>query len=419
MPTIAICIGIDRHAAPDIRDLTGARRDATALHCLIRDSIPDAQATLLCDEEATAAAVRSAIAQSLGAATPDDTVILSFACHGTRDHRIVTHDARRDAYLDTTIPMGELADAFRASKARAILCILDCCFSGGAPARVLDDSPTTRDPGNPLDELVGTGRVLFAAAHLDQVAFEHPAARHGLLTKAIIDVLTASEEPLGVGAALDAILDRVRADAGQLGLTQTPYLVSRVEGGLLLPPLRRGPAYRAAFPEMSGVTVGEDMADLAAFGLPPAVVAAWAERYPRGLNDLQRRAVNEGRVLDGASLLVVAPTSAGKTFIGEMAAARAVAEHRRAVFLLPYKALVNEKYDQFRSLYGDRLGYRVIRCTGDFSDDTGALARGKYEIALLTYEMFLSLALHAPALLHSVGLVVLDEAQFITDPNRG
>jgi uncharacterized caspase-like protein len=195
VPTIAICIGIDRHAANDIRDLTGARRDATALHCLIHDSIPDARATLLCDEEATASAIRRAIADSLGAATPEDTVILSFACHGTRDHRIVAHDTRRDAYLDTTIPMGELADAFRRSKARAILCILDCCFSGGAPARVLDDSPTTRDPGNPLDELVGTGRVLFAAANVNEVAYEHPTARHGLLTKAIIDVLTATHIP--------------------------------------------------------------------------------------------------------------------------------------------------------------------------------------------------------------------------------
>ena len=57
---------------------------------------------------------------------------------------------------------------------------------------------------------------------------------------------------------------------------------------------------------------------------------------------------------------------------------------------------MNEKYDQFRSLYGDRLDYRVIRCTGDFSDDNGALTHGKYELALLTYEMFLNLVLHAP-----------------------
>jgi hypothetical protein len=64
MATFATFIGIDRHAASDIRDLTGARHDATALHCLIRDSMTDAQATLLCDEEATVSAIRGAIAGS-------------------------------------------------------------------------------------------------------------------------------------------------------------------------------------------------------------------------------------------------------------------------------------------------------------------------------------------------------------------
>ena len=33
--------------------------------------------------------------------------------------------------------------------------------------------------------------------------------------------------------------------------------------------------------------------------------------------------------------------------------------------------------------------------------------------------MFLNLAVGNPAILNQLGLVVLDEAQFITDPNRG
>ena len=33
--------------------------------------------------------------------------------------------------------------------------------------------------------------------------------------------------------------------------------------------------------------------------------------------------------------------------------------------LLPYKALTNEKFDEFSQLYGQQLGLRVIRCTGD------------------------------------------------------
>jgi helicase len=61
----------------------------------------------------------------------------------------------------------------------------------------------------------------------------------------------------------------------------------------------------------------------------------------------------------------------------------------------------------------------VIRCTGDYGDQATAFIQGKYELAILTYEMFLSIALDKPALLHNLGLVVLDEAHFITDPLRG
>jgi len=419
MAIIATFIGIDRHAAQNIRDLSGARRDARALWCLFTDSIPDITTTVLCDEEATVETVRQAISTTLGNAASDDTVIFSFSGHGSPDHRLVLHDTRREVLHQTTISMTEIAEAFRTSKAEKILCIIDCCFSGGAPARVLDDAPIPRDPGNPYTQIIGTGRVLIAASNINEVAYEHPTLRHGLLTKAIIDTLSDAESPLGIGEVLDQILEKVRAEAGKIGVTQTPYLVNKVEGGFQLPPFRKGKAYNKEFPELSGIMVNAAISDLAAFGLPADVLERWAERYSTGLNGLQQKAINEGRVLNGASLLVVAPTSSGKTFIGELATVRAVAEHRKAVFLFPYKALVNEKFDQFQNLYGSHLDYRVIRCTGDYGDQAAAFIQGKFELAILTYEMFLSLALDKPALLNTLGLVVIDEAHFINDPLRG
>ncbi len=102
-----------------------------------------------------------------------------------------------------------------------------------------------------------------------------------------------------------------------------------------------------------------------------------------------------------------------------LAATKAIIDGRKAVFLLPYRALVNAKYDLFASIYGDKLGMRIIRCTGDHTDETGQFVRGKYEIAVLTYEMFLNLMVRNAGVLNQIGLVVLDEAQFITDPGRG
>ena len=413
-------IGVDKYQDPDIRELGGARRDALALWALFSDTLPDVQARLLVNEEATLENVQSAFDDTLGRADPDDTVVLSISCHGSRDHRIAVYDTLISRLTETTIPMGELASRFKASRAKAILCILDCCFSGAAPARVLEDSPIPRDISSPLSEFAGIGRILLAASKTDEPAFEIPGDRHGLLTKALLETLETDASSISLTAAADQIIERVRIAAGRLGFSQTPVFHGYVEGGLTLPGLRRGDRFFEAFPEARGVRVTENIADLEVFGIPIELLNAWKQQFNGGtLNSLQLAAVNDHRVLDGESLLLISPTTSGKTFVGEMAAARAIQEGRKAAFLFPYKALVNEKFDQFTQLYGDRLGMRVIRCSGDYQDQTSAFYRGKYDIALLTYETFLSLALRSPALLNSIGLIAIDEVQFITDPHRG
>jgi helicase len=168
-----------------------------------------------------------------------------------------------------------------------------------------------------------------------------------------VDVLSAASD----------IMNAVRAESARLGVIQTPVVLGSVQGGLLLPQLRPGAAFRAAFPEYSDVRISSDMHDLVRLGIPEPVANAWSQKYSQGLNALQLEAVNEFRITEGNSLVVVAPTSAGKTFVGEIAAARAITEGRKTVFLLPYRALVNEKYDQFSALYSGVLGLRVA-CTG-------------------------------------------------------
>lgn len=419
MALLASFIGIDRYHDPRVRDLNGARRDAVALWALFRDTLPDIQAELLIDRDATKSGIRAQFDRTLAAATSEDTVILSFAGHGTRDHRLVAHDTEMPRLSDTTIPMAELADRFKSSRAKAVLCILDCCFSGGAPARVLDDAPSTRDPGFPLEAVAGVGRYLLAASNINEVALEHPKNRHGLLTGALIETLQASDHGGSLTSAVDVVMQRVRAEADRMGSIQTPVLFGHIEGGLFLPILRPGAEFYKAFPERKGARIGGRIEELSAFGLPGSLLDEWSALFPGGLNELQVAAVNDHRILDGNSLLVVAPTSSGKTFIGEMAAAKAVSDDRRAVFLFPYKALVNEKFDQFKRVYSDRLGMRVVRCTGDYQDQTSSFLQGKYDLAVLTYEMFLNLSLGNAAVLNQIALVVLDEAQFITDPSRG
>ena len=416
----ACFIGIDKYQDPSIRDLAGAKRDATALWALFSDTMPDLEAEKFVDEEATLENIRKVLDAKLGSAGTDDVVIISFSGHGTHNHRIVAHNTVYKVLNDTTIPMEEIAARFKDSRAKVIFFILDCCFSGAAPARVLDDSPVPRDIEFHIENLVaGKGRLLLAAARDDQRAYEIPSKGHGLLTKVLIEVLQSGEGRVNLSSAVDRIMQLVRAEAERLGFEQTPVCLDFVEGGLTFPVLKPGRRFYEAFPETKGIQITNAIADLSSFRIPQPILDEWSSRFKNGLNKIQLEAVNKYRILDGQSLLVVAPTSSGKTFLGEMASARAIVEGKKAVFLLPYKALVNEKYDYFMQLYNEKLGIRVIRCTGDHSDQTEPFVKGKYDIALLTFEMFLNLLVSNSSLLLQIGLVVLDEAQFVTNPTRG
>ena len=410
-------VGINRHADPRVSDLTGAVADATALWALFSDSIDGLDAARCTNEEASLCGIRGLLDHVLSDATPDDTCLVYFAGHGTTAHQIVCHDTDAENIEATTLPMRELAERLASSPARACVVILDCCFSGGASARVFSDVPTPRLGGVTAQQLGGDGRLILAASKDDEPALER--GQHGLFTRALLDALIEADGPADVAGLMPLVAERVKGEAARSGASQTPVWAGRIEGGLSFPDLQPGTLYADAFPDTSGIRISADIQALSAFGLPADLLDAWADRYPGGLNDLQLTAVNDYRILDGASALVVAPTTAGKTFVGELAAAKALADGRKAAFLLPYKALTNEKYDDFQALYGERLGLRVVRCTGDFADDVDAFVRGRYDVALLTFEMFLQLSLAVPAILSKLGLVVVDEAQFVTDPGRG
>jgi replicative superfamily II helicase len=81
--------------------------------------------------------------------------------------------------------------------------------------------------------------------------------------------------------------------------------------------------------------------------------------------------------------------------------------------LLPLRALVNDKFDYFRQMYGDHLS--VVRATGEHADQVGMIYSGQFDLALLTYEKFLSIVTASPWVLCGVTLVVIDEAQNIAE----
>lgn len=414
----AIFVGINKHLDETIPELSGARHDATALWALFTDTVEGLSARLLVDEAATHTEVTRAILGTLSAAQAGDVVVITFAGHGSPDGNLVLFDTDRANLAGTALPMAGLADAFKATKARAVLCILDCCFSGQAPARVLETVARPRS-AFALTGIYGEGRIFLAACASHESAWEQPGTGHGLLTHAVIESWTgAVGDSVSFPEIASEVIRLTRVEAERLSVTQTPEFLGSVKGGLVFPVLKRGDNYAAAFPAKAVRQMSGSFAELATHGFPPEIVDQWTADFPQGLNALQLRAVNEFGVLSGNSLLLVAPTSSGKTLVGELAAIQAVLSGKKAAFLVPYRALVNEKFEEFSERYGT-AGLRVVRCSGDATDGIGPVLAGHYDLGFFTYETFLNLALSSPRLLNQLGLVVVDEGQFITDPQRG
>jgi hypothetical protein len=91
----------------------------------------------------------------------------------------------------------------------------------------------------------------------------------------------------------------------------------------------------------------------------PAVVASYADEGICRLFAWQAAALSLPGVLDGgANLVYTAPTSGGKTLVAEMLLLRRLEEggaHAKAIFVVPYKAIVDEKVRYFeRVLRGTR-----------------------------------------------------------------
>ena len=417
-----VFIGIDRYSSTEINWLSCARRDATALHALFTDTL-GGQTSLMCDEDATVDAIRAAFDQ-LAACDPDDVVVIAFSGHGSETHELVAHDTDPYDLAATTIPLTTLGDWCARIPARRLLIVLDCCFSGGMGAKALQVESVPRDMQSvdgKLNRISGQGRIILTASGPTQKAWENPRLGHGFLTLYPLEALQGPEDiregdRIRVLRMLDYVARRVVDAARQIRKEQEPAVRGTFDGEFTWPVLSPGAVYQAAFPDRGRPIATTDITSLAPFGFPQAVLEAWAGEIP-ALNQLQLDAINEFGILRGEHVVASAPTSSGKTMLGELAAVRGALDRRRALFLMPLKALVNDKLRHFQRVYGP-FGIRTIEATGE-TDDVTPLLRARYDIALLTYEKFTALALTHPYVLEQVGTIVVDEVQMIADEGRG
>ena len=116
--------------------------------------------------------------------------------------------------------------------------------------------------------------------------------------------------------------------------------------------------------------------------------------------------------LEYEDVLVTAPTGSGKTWIAREEIRRLLEAGRRAWYTSPLKALTNSKYQEFAEEFGAE---RVGILTGDRKENADAsLVVGTTEI----YRNQLFDALRSGSQIRA-DLVVLDEAHYLADEDRG
>ena len=133
------------------------------------------------------------------------------------------------------------------------------------------------------------------------------------------------------------------------------------------------------------------------------------------LTDVQQRALEAG-VASGKSLVVCAPTSSGKTLVGEIAVLQALRRGHRCLYLVSHKALANQKYTDFET----RFSSDKADPSGTVGLSTGDREEGdlQADILIATYEKGLVLFLTGQIDPQN-SVVVADELQIIGEATRG
>jgi ATP-dependent RNA helicase HelY len=139
-----------------------------------------------------------------------------------------------------------------------------------------------------------------------------------------------------------------------------------------------------------------------------ASLDAFAGGLPFGLDSFQRMAC--AGLESGESVLVAAPTGAGKTVVGEFAAFLALRTGGKCFYTTPIKALSNQKYSELAAKHGDQ---NVGLLTGDTARNADA------PVVVMTTEVLRNMLYAGSDGLRGLAYVVMDEVHYLADRFRG
>ncbi len=420
-------VGVDEYLDMSRPSLKFAGRDALLLWALFTDTNertghPESDTTLLVGRSATRSGVQDALDQLVARSRTlrYDFVHVHFSCHGLDDGRIVVADTSIDDHAATAPPLSEITGRIAAIRATTLVLTLDCCFAG--TVRGLAESENATAFQAALNSVAGESRTVAWSSRPDEEALESGRLGHGLFSAGLISGLRTfaiEGDRVYLSRWIQRAMQYASDESRRAGRPQTPGAYANLSPDAWIPVPMAGRRVQEANEEIGVKAITPDPASLDTYSFDPHTIDV-VRRWVGGgaFNPLQVEAVSPGGVLAGKNVVVRAPTSAGKTIVGELAVLRALRNRRKAVVLVPTRALVYQEFETFAPYY-EELGFRAARSCGDVSDDDDLIRGNNFHVAFLTYEKFAGLAFARPQVFEAIGAVVLDEVHQIADPERG
>ncbi|HIP17457.1 MAG TPA: DEAD/DEAH box helicase [Methanothermococcus okinawensis] len=148
----------------------------------------------------------------------------------------------------------------------------------------------------------------------------------------------------------------------------------------------------------------------------------WKILKENGIKELrppQKKVVDRGLLNKNKNFLIHMSTGSGKTLIGEIAILNHLLDQKykskKALFIVPLKALASEKYEEFIKKY-EKYGIKVALSIGDFDEEEDL---ENYDLIITTAEKLESLLRHRVEWIEDVSILVIDEIHLIGDSERG
>ncbi len=128
----------------------------------------------------------------------------------------------------------------------------------------------------------------------------------------------------------------------------------------------------------------------------------------------QIEAVKRG-LFDRKNMVIAIPTASGKTLIAELAMVKEVIEGGKCLYIVPLRALANEKFEEFRKW--ESIGIDVGITTGDYESKDEWLSNK--DIIVATAEKADSLLRNRAGWMREITCLVVDEIHLLDSADRG